>query len=184
MDGDIFPCNVTAAPSFTQRMIAPLFGLLAGFSPPITNSHGWVRSDSRAERTDKVELTFAVKQPAAGVDRLVEKFHAVSTPGSPHYGKHLSNEEVHALVSPTRETIQTVEDFLASHGVKGHWATLNGDLISAEVTFEQAENEPMRSGLNEKWGCGRFAQRGWGAEPRRHLCTHLSIHRPSIHPSV
>ena len=60
--------------------------------------------------SETIELVFAVKQQ--NLDKLHETLMQVSDPDSPSYGHHLSNEEVHELVRPSKEDSNTVESFL------------------------------------------------------------------------
>lgn len=91
----------------------------------------------RVDARDLVQLTFMVKQTR--VDELERALLDVSDPRSPRYGQHLSNEKVHALVAPRRESVEAVLQFLRAHGAEGVPATPNADMILATVDFETAE---------------------------------------------
>jgi len=97
---------------------------------------GWARV-APSNPTQMIELTFAVKQQ--NVAKLQEELLAVSTPTSPRYGQHLTNEEVHNLVAPLASDIEAVMTHLENHGVKGRKATPNGDMIAATVPVSMAE---------------------------------------------
>merc|ERR1711924_359856 len=84
-----------------------------------------------------VELTFAVKQ--RGLEQLHDTLMRVSDPSSPEYGKHLSNEQVHALTSPDPKHILAVSSFLKQHGAEPHSASLNNDFIVVKVPVKTAE---------------------------------------------
>jgi len=84
-----------------------------------------------------IELIFALKQ--SNVHKLEETLMQVSSPSSPHYGNHLSNEEVHALTAPAPEHIEAVKAFLKMHGVEGEALTPNGDMIAVTVQVRVAE---------------------------------------------
>jgi tripeptidyl-peptidase-1 len=84
-----------------------------------------------------LELIFAVKQQNVG--RLQEELLAVSTPSSPRYGQHLSNEQVHELVAPKADDVAAVLAHLESFGVQGVKATPNADIITAQVPVSLAE---------------------------------------------
>ena len=53
--------------------------------------------------------------------------------------KHLSNDEVHAMVAPRSEHIRAVTDFIESHGATATAATPNSDMIRTTVPVELAE---------------------------------------------
>jgi tripeptidyl-peptidase-1 len=97
---------------------------------------GWTAS-GQTPRSNTVELNFAVKQQ--GVKQLHDVLMDVSTPSSPSYGKHWSNEEVQRLTAPRAEHVAAVLSFLADHGVEGRAATPNSDQILATVSTELAE---------------------------------------------
>merc|ERR1719486_49457 len=78
-----------------------------------------------------------VKQ--TNVEKLEKVLLEVSDPDSEKYGKHLSNEQVHALVAPKQESIDAIMEHLSKHGVKGVAATPNSDIITADVTISLAE---------------------------------------------
>eukprot|EP00928_Gymnodinium_smaydae_P072082 TRINITY_DN55502_c0_g1_i1.p1 TRINITY_DN55502_c0_g1~~TRINITY_DN55502_c0_g1_i1.p1 ORF type:complete len:578 (-),score=108.93 TRINITY_DN55502_c0_g1_i1:87-1820(-) len=88
-------------------------------------------------RQQVVELVFAVRQ--RGRRELEDRLLRVSSPSSPDYGKHMTNEEVQELTRPEPGHVETVLAFLRDHGVEARAATPNSDMISATVTVETAE---------------------------------------------
>jgi tripeptidyl-peptidase-1 len=97
---------------------------------------GW-SSKGRAARDQLLELTFAVKQ--ANTVQLTAALMTAADPDSPSYGEWLSNEAVHALVKPARESTDAVRSFLVEHGLAADCATPNCDFITSSVTVVQAE---------------------------------------------
>jgi len=87
---------------------------------------------------EEIELIFAVKQQ--NLDKLHDTLMAVSDPDSPSYGDHLSNEEVHDLVRPSKVDAEIVENFLRSQGHEPISLTPNGDFLKVDVTIQEAEN--------------------------------------------
>lgn len=85
----------------------------------------------------ELELTFAVKQ--SGLKELHDALMRVSTPSSPDYGQHLSNEEVQKITAPAPHHVEVVKSFLHAHGVKPRAATPNQDFIVASVSVGVAE---------------------------------------------
>ena len=80
---------------------------------------------------------FMVKQRNLG--QLEDTLLRVSSPKSPDYGKHLSNDQVHKLTAPLPADVQAVASLLAEHGAKAVAATPNSDMIRATVTVDVAE---------------------------------------------
>jgi len=97
---------------------------------------GWVVRGP-GPRGQKLELTFAVRQQ--GLEELNAALMRVSVPSSPDYGKHLSNAEVHALAAPESRHVESVLSFLRSYGAEPSKRTSNGDIITAVVPVEVAE---------------------------------------------
>ncbi|KAI0029779.1 family S53 protease [Vararia minispora EC-137] len=62
----------------------------------------------------------------------------VSTPSSANYGKFLTKEQVEAYVAPKQETVDAINQFLSSNGISSKAVSPAGDIISIQVTVEQA----------------------------------------------
>ena len=88
-------------------------------------------------RGTPIELVFAVKQQ--NLFTLEKKVLEISTPGSPHYGEHMSSAEVHALTAPLDEHVRAVHNFLMKFGVQGAAVTPSSDFITVTVPVELAE---------------------------------------------
>lgn len=99
--------------------------------------HGWTLA-SPALGSDKVTLKIALKQPQAAA--LEQKVLAVSTPGNPDYGKHLSREELRSLVAPTPSATSDVSAWLAEYGivpaVDNDWMTIATDVATANALLD------------------------------------------------
>lgn len=70
-----------------------------------------------------------------------EHLYAVSDPASPRYGKHLSKEDVEELIAPDLGALETVNDWLTSHGFNLSNAVRSGpkDWIKVKTTVQKAE---------------------------------------------
>lgn len=64
-----------------------------------------------------------------------------SDPFHERYGQHLTKEQVDALVAPPEESIQLVDEWLASHGIYEDDFTRSsaGDWITVKVPVSLAE---------------------------------------------
>lgn len=67
-----------------------------------------------APSTHRIELKIGLPQPNFSV--LEKHLYEVSDPSHSRYGQHLSKAEVEALVAPHPESLELVNDWLASHG--------------------------------------------------------------------
>ncbi|THH33479.1 hypothetical protein EUX98_g707 [Antrodiella citrinella] len=75
---------------------------------------GWVKGGP-APSDATIELRIALPQP--NFAELERHLYEVSDPFHERYGQHLSQAEVEALVTPHPESIHTVNEWLASHGL-------------------------------------------------------------------
>uniref|UniRef100_A0A8C7GZ58 Tripeptidyl-peptidase 1 n=1 Tax=Oncorhynchus kisutch TaxID=8019 RepID=A0A8C7GZ58_ONCKI len=90
----------------------------------------WTRV-GRIDPTEKLELTFALRQQ--NVDQLEHLLLLVSDPESAQYGKHLTLEEVAALVRPSQLTQKVVRHWLQSHGVTDCQTILTQDFLQCTM---------------------------------------------------
>ncbi|ETW78234.1 serine protease S53 [Heterobasidion irregulare TC 32-1] len=96
---------------------------------------GFVNSGSAsAEQTLTLRLAL-VQSDAQGLEGAL---YAVSTPGSPQYGQHLSKEEVEALVAPSSETLAAVNEWLSANNLTSSKASPAGDWLTVDTTVETA----------------------------------------------
>ncbi|KAK0243100.1 tripeptidyl peptidase A [Armillaria nabsnona] len=80
------------------------------FNPP----NGWTKH-SLPPPDHMIELQIGLRQPNFHV--LEQHLWEVSDPDHSRYGQHLSKEEVDALVAPDDESLELVQEWLASYGV-------------------------------------------------------------------
>lgn len=100
--------------------------------------YGWLRI-SRAHPMEPLKMSFAIKQK--NINLLQDTLLQVSDPTSPQYGHHLSMEQVHDMVAPAPEHIQTVYQFLKHYqpDLKQYQTSPNGDFINVIMTVSTAE---------------------------------------------
>ena len=103
--------------------------------PPATHD-GW-RVAGATPRGTKLELTFAVKQQ--NMDALEARLLRTSDPKSAEYGRHMTNEAVHALTAPLAAHSEMVRIFAGRFGATATPATPNGDMVTVTVDVETAE---------------------------------------------
>ncbi|KAG8698140.1 hypothetical protein FRC09_007404 [Ceratobasidium sp. 395] len=61
-------------------------------------------------------LRLRIALPQSNFDQLERELYEVSDPNHARYGKHLSPEEVNALVAPHDSSLASVDEWLKSHG--------------------------------------------------------------------
>lgn len=87
------------------------FKLKESVAPP----RGWVKHGVPPS-DHNINLRIGLPQP--NFELLEQHLYEVSDPYHERYGQHLSKEEVEALVAPHQESIDSVDKWLASFGVK------------------------------------------------------------------
>jgi len=97
------------------------------------------RNAGRADPSEKLTLTFALKQQ--NLDLLESKFWEVSDPEHDNWGDFLSFEEITDLVKPHPIALDAVTSFLAKNDVKREHQQLadSGDFLEVTIPVEQAE---------------------------------------------
>jgi propanediol dehydratase large subunit len=97
------------------------------------------------------ELTFFVKQQSSKLLDLEEKFHAVSNPKDPDYGKHLSHEQVIELQRPTAANVKLVKTHIAQFDdiVDYVAETIAGDKIVVTLKDQAAHGHLRVSELTQ-----------------------------------
>ncbi|KAJ7089878.1 peptidase S8/S53 domain-containing protein [Mycena belliarum] len=94
------------------------------------------------------DMRIALKQNK--LDELISSLFEVSDPTHARYGKHLSKEEVDALVAPHPDSVEAVEAWLEHHGINpadAEFRSAGGEWITIRVSIAQAERM-----LNTKYG--------------------------------
>jgi tripeptidyl-peptidase-1 len=80
--------------------------------------------------------------PQLRFSELEEHLAETSDPFHPSYGKHLSKEDVEALVAPGASSVEAIHDWLGSHGVQKdacHHSPA-GDWVTVHLPVGQVEN--------------------------------------------
>ena len=118
-----------------QAVAVPLHGSAA--EEPIVGAC-WIRGER--VREDVIQLRVAVKHNQSGLRMLENAVLAVSDPSSPRYGRHMSIEQVQALIAPPPSALQTVRDWLQSSVPAGVMQeSSNGDFIFGLVEARTVE---------------------------------------------
>jgi len=99
-------------------------------------SQGWKKLH-RVEPNKQVHLTFALKQ--RNLQQIESLAKEVSDPRSPLYGKYMSVEEITEFVSPSYETLDTIQTWLSSHKVSNCDLTMNRDFLICLMPCQVAE---------------------------------------------
>ncbi|CUA75752.1 tripeptidyl-peptidase I [Rhizoctonia solani] len=88
---------------------------------------------ARAPAEHNIDLRIGLKQ--ARMTDLLSILGEVSDPTHARYGKHLSKNDVDELVAPRAETVESVEQWLQSHGVAVSGRSSAGDWIHVTVPY-------------------------------------------------
>lgn len=103
-------------------------------SPP----RGWIKGGPAPTDHD-IELRIAL--PQSNFAELEQHLWEISDPFHARYGAYLSKEDVEALVAPHDDSVQLVEEWLASHGLAGDALSRSpaNDWITVKVPVSLAE---------------------------------------------
>ncbi|KAF8214386.1 Pro-kumamolisin, activation domain-containing protein, partial [Mycena galopus ATCC 62051] len=99
---------------------------------------GWAKiQDADLSPSRGLNLRFGLAQHS--FTQLESLLQNISDPSHPSYGKHLSKEQVYALSSPSNDTLDLVEGWLATHnGSSVKWSS-SKDSVTAVVPISSAE---------------------------------------------
>eukprot|EP00756_Hemistasia_phaeocysticola_P041410 Hpha_TRINITY_DN16915_c2_g1::TRINITY_DN16915_c2_g1_i1::g.53851::m.53851/K01279/TPP1, CLN2; tripeptidyl-peptidase I len=103
----------------------------------VGSAPNWKRGERCVSGT--VDALFMMRMSQTQAAELESTFWAVSEPDSPRYGKHLSREQLRALVGASESSLSAVHSWLAAAGVKATTSE-TGDSIRASVSCTQAES--------------------------------------------
>ncbi|EPS98883.1 hypothetical protein FOMPIDRAFT_1125451 [Fomitopsis schrenkii] len=165
-----------------------LWGLLGAAAPAdhtykvketVLPPHGWIATDAAPSGHT---IAFRIGLPQSNFAELEAHLYAVSDPTSERYGQHLSQEEVEALVAPQPESVQLVEEWLASHDLAGDALSRSsaGDWITVKVPVALAET--MLDTTYQVWthtASGDALVRATSYSLPEHLHEHIEVIQPT-----
>lgn len=102
----------------------------------VFDAPSWTRV-ARAAPDTKVTPTFMLKHQAAALTEFEQLFYAISTPGNPLYGKHMTKEQIADKLPLVDGAKDAVVDMLSEHGVSD--VSVFSDMVKATMTVETAE---------------------------------------------
>ncbi|CAO3565317.1 unnamed protein product [Mortierella alpina] len=83
----------------------------------------------------KINLRIGLK--LKNVERFHQKVIDLSTPGHPTYGQHMTQDEINAIINPSKKSAQLVLEWLESSGIH---AVYDNQWVKADVTVAQAQS--------------------------------------------
>jgi tripeptidyl-peptidase-1 len=104
----------------------------------VVTPRGWIRL-GQPPQSHMIHLRIGL--PQLKFDQLEKQLFEVSDPHHHNYGKHLSKEEVEALVAPHQNSIDIVDDWLESVGIPGNHLARSpaGDWVMINISISLAE---------------------------------------------
>ncbi|KAG6332347.1 hypothetical protein ID866_6738 [Astraeus odoratus] len=141
--------------------------------------HGWSLA-RRHDASSTLPLSFALKQ--RNIESISDFLFDVSHPDSPSYGKHWSAGEIADKFAPSRDTIETVREWLLDSGIDADRIRLSGSngWIRVDVSVDEAERL-MHTEYNiykHESGTEHVACEAY------HLPEHVSYHVDFVLPSI
>lgn len=103
--------------------------------------HGWSLHsiESSPNSNYKLNMKIAIKQNESGVSELEQYLLSHSSnPQSHLYGQHLTREQINNMVAPPQHRVQSVVEWLNTHGINDITHSDGSDFVSFKVTVQQA----------------------------------------------
>ncbi|KAH8810379.1 subtilisin-like protein [Flagelloscypha sp. PMI_526] len=88
---------------------------------------------------DSASIKLRIALPQGRFDELETSLYEVSDPSHERYGKHLSMAEVHELVAPHPDHLDSAKSWLAAHGLTDMTFTPASDWIHVTLPIREAE---------------------------------------------
>lgn len=104
----------------------------------------------------------------------------VSSPSNPRYGKHLSPESIHKLITPAEEALDQVHEWLADHGISDFDYTPARDWIKVSMPVGEVEkllDTEYHTFMREEDGAMVVRTGSWSVP--KHLHDHISTIQPT-----
>ncbi|KAF8188541.1 tripeptidyl peptidase Sed3 [Mycena galopus ATCC 62051] len=141
---------------------------------------GWAEiQDADLSPSRGLNLRFGLAQH--GFTELESLLQNISDPSHPSYGKHLSKEQVHALSSPSNDTLDLVEGWLATHNASSVKWSSSKDSVTAVVPISSAEKMlSTRFGVFEHIKSTKRVVRTLSYSLPRDLAPHIDF----VHPTT
>lgn len=98
---------------------------------------GWTKVGP-APKSALIKLQIGLKQGNQGV--IEQHLLQVSDPKHARYGQHLSTEQVHGIITPSDETLDSVGSWLLENGITSFSYSPAKDWISMPMTVGQVED--------------------------------------------
>ena len=102
-------------PDMFSSMLAIVIAAAAAAASPLPRGEWHALRHVNVAASRNVSFVISVKQQ--NLQTLFDSALAVSTPGNPRYGKHLSPDEIHQLTSPHPDDMAAVINWLADHKI-------------------------------------------------------------------
>lgn len=147
-----------------------------------TVPRSWTKIGPSSKR-DTIHLQIGLKQQNDGI--IEQKLLENSNPKHENYGKHLSRDEVIAIITPSEDTLHLVQSWLDDHGIKDYFHNTAKDMIHCEVAIEKAEQLLQTSYSTYRHKDGSELNRAPEWSLPQHLHEHIDIIQPTtsfFHP--
>jgi len=126
----------------TFLLIALLVAAAAAGSvlhPAQQAGEGWsLDTETPVDMKSSVRITIGLKR--RNMDVLNKILMEVSTPSSPKYGEHLTQDQMTDLIAPAKENVDRVLSWLSKFGVTPKRVDVNQDYVRVEETLETIAN--------------------------------------------
>lgn len=126
---------VSTAPAFAQRIAGEDDPVAIAGSVPAWATGAARVADAPGQQRRTVQVALSLRDER-GAEALAT---AISTPGSPQFGRHLSSTEFNARFAPTVQTVDTVRQWLAGKGLAVGAVAGNRHFVDVTGSVEQLQ---------------------------------------------
>lgn len=98
---------------------------------------GWARHHERLDKSQLIPLKIGLVQQ--NLNQAEKLLYDISNPRHDSYGKHMSADEISALLAPAQESVDRVMEWLSSHEIPTAVTERVGDFIHVLVPINKAE---------------------------------------------
>ncbi|MGW2249499.1 protease pro-enzyme activation domain-containing protein [Kitasatospora sp. NPDC001660] len=107
---------------------------------PNTVNPAVARSEKKGDVPAEQQISVAVSLKLRDADALDRFLAAVTTPGTPEFGKYLTPEQFNERFGPTQDAVDQVKAYLADQGLTVTEVSANRQVVSARGTTDQVSH--------------------------------------------
>lgn len=134
----------------------------------------------RIEKKTLLPMRIGLRHNSEAANHAEAWLMAVSDPKSPNYGQHWNQQEVIEAFKPSKHVVQSVTEWLSSHGISNPTHSDNRLWIAFDMPAEQAETMLSTEYFEHQVLSGRFEASADHYSLPAHLQPHIDYIKPGV----